>query len=154
MSNSLQPHGLQHTRLPCPSPYPGICSNLCLSSRWCHPIISSSVGPLLWPSIFPSIKVFSNESTLHIRWPQHWRFSFSISLSDKYLGLVSFRIYWFDLLAVQGTLQEYSPAWQFESINSSTLRFPYGPTLTSVHDYWKNHNLLYKSLAEYIGRAQ
>ena len=76
---------------------------------------------LLWPSIFPSIRVFSNESTLHIRWPQYWRFSCSICPSDEYLGLISFRIDWFDLLAVQGTLQESSPAWQFESISSLTL---------------------------------
>ena len=71
MSDSLWPHGLQHTRLPCPSPTPRACSNSCpLLSQWCHPTISSSVVPFLPPSIFPSIRVFSNESVLHIRWPK------------------------------------------------------------------------------------
>ena len=80
------------------------------------------------PSIFPSIRVFSNESTLHIRWPKYWSFSFSISPSNEYSGLISFRIEWFDLLAVQGTLQESSPTPQFESINPSMLSLLYGPT--------------------------
>ena len=106
MSNSLWPHGLQHTRFSCPSPSPGAYSNSCPSSWWCHPTISSSVIPLLLlPSIFPSIRVFSNESTLHIRWPKYWSFSFSISPSNEYSGLISFGIDWFDLLAVQGTLK-------------------------------------------------
>ena len=88
---------------------------------------------LLLPSIFPSIRVFSNDSVLCIRWPKYW--IFSISPSNEYLGLTSFRIDWFDLLAVQGTSQESSPTPQFKSINSSTLSF-----LTSIHDYWKNHS--------------
>ena len=94
---------------------------------------------LLPPSIFPSIRVFPNESVLHIRWPKYWSFSFSISSSNEYSGLISFRIYWFDLLAVQGT-QESSPAPQFKSIDSLVLSFLYGPTLTSIHNYWKNHS--------------
>ena len=81
MSNSLQPHGLQHARLPCPSPTPGVYSNSCPSSQWCHPTTSSSVILLLLPSLFPSIRVFSSESVLHIRWPKYWSFSFSISPS-------------------------------------------------------------------------
>ena len=93
---------------------------------------------LLLPSIFPSIKVFSNESVLHIRWPKYWSFSFSISPSNEYSGLTSFRIDWFDLLAVQGTLK--SSTSQFKSINSSVLIFLYSPTLISIHDYWKNHS--------------
>ena len=107
MSDSLQPYGLQHARLPCPSLAPGVCSNSCPLSWWCHPTISSSVTrPLLpLPSIFPSIRIFSNESALRIRWPKYWSFSFSISPSNEYSGLVSFRIDWFDLLAVQGTLK-------------------------------------------------
>ena len=88
--------------------------------------------PLL-PSSFPSIRVFS-KLTLHIRWPKYWSFSFSIRPSNDYSGLISFRIDRFDLLAVQGTLQESSPAPQFESISSSALSL-YGPTLTSVCDY-------------------
>ena len=99
-------HGLQHARPPCPSPIPGACSNSCPSSQSCHPTISASYRPLLLlPSTFPSIRVFSNESILPIRWPKYWSFSFSNSPSDEYLGLISFRIDWFDLLAYQGTLK-------------------------------------------------
>ena len=199
MSDSLQSHGLQHTRLPCPSPSPGACSNSRTLSRWCHPTTSSSVTPfsllqsfpasgsypvsllfasggkvlelqlqhqsfqwifrgadyhpvdlseifaasltaahqaslsitnswsllklmpiesvmpsnhlilcpplLLPPSIFPSVRVFSNESVLHVRWPNYWSFSFSISPSNEYSRLISFRMDWVDLLTVQGTLK-------------------------------------------------
>ena len=99
----------------------------------CHPL-------LLLPSVFPSIRVFSKESALRIRWPKYWSFSFSFSPSNEYSGLISFRMDWLDLLAVQGT-QESSPTSQFKNINSSVLSFPYSPTLTSIHDYWKNHSL-------------
>ena len=95
---------------------------------------------LLPPSVFPSIRVFSNESVLRIRWPKDWSFSFIVSPSKEYSGLISFRMDWLDLLAVQGT-QESSPTPQFRSINSSALSFLYSPTLTSIHDYWKNHSL-------------
>ena len=94
---------------------------------------------LLPPSIFPSIRVFSNESVLCIRWPKYWSFSFSISPANEYSGLISFRMDWLDFLAVQGT-QESSPTPQFKGINSSVLSFLYSPILTSIHDYWKNHN--------------
>ena len=94
---------------------------------------------LLLPSIFPSIRVFSNESVLCIRWPKYWSFSFSIIPSNEYSGLISFRMDWLDLLAVQGT-QESSPTPQFKSINSSVLSFVHSPTLTSIHDNWKNHS--------------
>ena len=96
----------------------------------CHPL-------LLLPSIFPSIRVFSNKSALHIRWSKDWSFSFSISPSNEYSGLISFRIDSFDLLAIQGTLK--SPS-QFESINSLALNLLYGPTFTPIHDYWKKHS--------------
>ena len=97
---------------------------------FCHPL-------LLLPSIFPSVRVFSNESTLCVTWPKYWSFSFSISTSpsNEYSGLISFRVDWFDLL-VKGP--STSPAPQIESINSSVLSLPYGPALTSTHDYWKN----------------
>ena len=95
--------------------------------------------PLL-PSIFRSIRVFSNESALLIRWPKYWSFSFNISPSNEHQGLIFFRMDWLDLLAVQGTLKS-SPTPQFKSINSSSLSFLYSPTLTSIHDYWKNHSL-------------
>ena len=94
---------------------------------------------LLPPSIFPSIRVFSNESVLRFRWPKYWSFSFSIRPSNEYSGLISFRMDWLDLLAVQGT-QESSPTPQFKSINSSVFSFLYGSTLTSIHDHWKNHS--------------
>ena len=97
--------------------------------------------PLLLPSsIFPSIRVFSNESALHIRWPKYWSFCFNISPSNEYSGLIFFRMDWLDLLAVQGTLKESSPTPQFKSINSLALSFLCSPTLTSIHDYWKNHS--------------
>ena len=106
MSDSLQPHGLQHTRLSCPSLSTRVCSNSCpfelvIPSNYlilCCPL-------LLLPSVFPSIRVFSNESGLYIGWPKYWSFSFSTSPSSKYSGLISFGIDWFDLLAVQGTLK-------------------------------------------------
>ena len=94
--------------------------------------------PLLLPSVFPSIRIFSNELALHIRWPKYW--SFSISPSNEYSGLISCRIDWFGLLAVQGALKESSPASQFERINSLVLSLLYGPALTSRHDYWKKHS--------------
>ena len=95
---------------------------------------------LLQPSIVPSIKVFSNQSALRIRWPKYWSFSFNISPSNEHRGLISFRMNWLDLLAVQGTLKS-SPTPQFKSINSLALSFLHCPTLTSIHDYWKNHSL-------------
>ena len=99
----------------------------------CHPL-------LLLPSIPPSIRVFSNESVSRIRWPEYWSFSFSMSPSNEHPGLISFRMDWLDLLAVQGTLDS-SPTPQFKSIHSSVLSFLYSPTLTSIHDHWKNHSL-------------
>ena len=134
MSNPLQPHGLQHARLPCPLLSPGVCSNLCPLMLSNHLVLYRHL--LLLPSIFPSIRDFSRESAVHIRWPKYWSFSFSISPSNEHSGLISFRIDWFDFLAVQGT----SPAPQFKSINSSMLSLHYSPTLTSIHDYWENHS--------------
>ena len=113
MSVSLWPHGLQHARLPCPSPTPGTYSNSHPLSQWHHPTISSSLLLLLLPSIFPSIRVFSSESILRNRWPKYWNLSFSISPSNEYSGLISFRMDWLELLAVQRTLksllQHHSP---------------------------------------------
>ena len=95
---------------------------------FCHPLF-------LLPSIFPSIRVFSNESVLRIRWPKYWSFGFSINPSNEYSGLISFRMDWLDLLAVQEILRVFS-ALQFKSINSLALSFLYGPALTSAHDHW------------------
>ena len=105
MSNSLRPNGLQHARPPCPSPTPGVHPNPCPLSQWCHPTISSCRSLLLLPSVFSSIRVFSNESTLCIRWPNYWSFNFSISPSNKHPGLIPSKMDWLDLLAVQGTLK-------------------------------------------------
>ena len=102
--------------------------------------------PLLFSSVFPNIRVFSSESTLHIKWPKYCRFSFSISPFNEYSGLIFFRIDWFDLFAVQGTLKSPSP--QFKSINSLALSLHYGPTLTPIHDYWKNHSFDYRDLCQ------
>ena len=99
----------------------------------CHPL-------LLLPSIFPSIRVFSSELALHIRWLKYWSFSFSISPVNEYSGLISFRIYWLDLSAVQGILKSLL---QHHSLKPSVL---YCPTLTSVHEYWKNHSFDYTDL--------
>ena len=93
---------------------------------------------LLLPSIFPSIRVFSSESALRIRCPKYWSFSFSISPFSEYSELISFWVDWLDLLTVQRTLK--SLTLQFKSISSSALSFLYGPALTSIHDYWKNHS--------------
>ena len=138
MSNSLQPHGLHHASPPCPSPTPRAYSNFCpiesmiLSNHLilCHP-------PLFLPSVFPSIRVFSNESVLHIRWPKYW--SFSIRPSNEYAGLISFRMDLLDLLAVQGILKSLLQHHSSKT-NSSAISLIYGPTLTSIHDYWKSHS--------------
>ena len=96
---------------------------------------------LLQPPILPSIRVFSNESTLCTRWPKYWNFSFNISPSKEHPGLISVRMDWLDLLAVQGDSQESSPTPQFKSIHSSAFSFLYRPNLTSIHNHWKNHSL-------------
>ena len=130
MSNSLQSHGLQHARLPCSSLSPRVCSNSCPSNHLilCH--------PLLLPSIFPSIRVFSNELALHIRWPKYWSFSFTIRSSNEYSGLISLDwLVWSPCCPRDS--QKSSPAQLFESIDSSVLSLLYGPTLTSIHKYWK-----------------
>ena len=147
MSNSLRPHQLQNTRLPCPLPSPEAHSNSCPSSRSCLPIISSSVVPFSsCPRSFPATGYFFNESVFPIKWPNYWSFSFSICPPSEYSGLISFRIDWFNLLAVQGTLKSLLPNTTVESINSSALSLLYGPTITSIHDYWKNHSFDYMDL--------
>ena len=94
---------------------------------------------LLLPPILPSIRVFSNETTLCIRWPKYWSFSFSVSPSSEHSELISFRMDWLNLPTVQGTLKSSTP--QFKNINYPALSFPHSPTLTSIHDHWKNHSL-------------
>ena len=106
VSDSLQLHGLQHSRLPCPSLCPRVFLDSCPLSQWCHPTISSSVILFCsFPQSFPASAFFSSESALHIRWLKHWSFSLSISPSNEYSGLITCWIDWFDVLAVQGTLR-------------------------------------------------
>ena len=120
VSDSLQPHGLQHTRLP----WSTTNSQSLLKFKSIESVIPSNHlilcrPPLLLPSIFPSIRIFSNESVLHITWPKYWSFNFSISPSNEYSGLIAFRMDWLDLLAVQGTLK--SPL-QHHSLEASILQ--------------------------------
>ena len=107
MSYSLRPHGLQDARLLCPSPISGACSNSCPSSWWCHPTILCR-PLLLLPSLFPSIRVFSNESVLCIRWPKYWSFSFNISPSNEYSGLISLGLTGFISLQSKGLSRVFS----------------------------------------------
>jgi len=139
VSDSLQSHRLQHARLPCPSPTPRVCSNSCPLSQWCHPTISSSIV-LFLHSIFPSIRVFSNESVLRIKWLKCWSFSFNISPSNEYSGLISFRVDWLNLLAVQGTLKSLL---QHHSSKASILWCSAFFIVQLSHPYmtWKNHIL-------------
>ena len=120
--DTLLPHGLQHARPPCPWPTPGVYSNLSIESVMpeCHGYLTLCCPLLLLPSISPNIRIFSNESALHIRWPNYWSFSFSFSISpsNEYSGLISFRVDWFDLLAVQETLKSLL---QHHSLKASAL---------------------------------
>ena len=124
-----------HARPPCPSPTPGVHSDSRPSSHLilCHPL-------LLLPLIPPSIRVFSNESTIHVRWPKYWSFSFSSIPSKEIPGLISFRMDWLDLLAVQGTLNSLLQHHSSKVSILLALSFLHSPTLTSIHDYWKNHS--------------
>ena len=133
VSNSLWPHGPQHTGLLCPPPSPRVYSNSCPLSQWYHLTIPSSATHLLLPSIFPSIRVFSSESVLQIRWPEYWSFSFDVSPSNDYSGLISFRVDWLDLLAVQGTLKSLL---QYHSSKASVLQHSdfFMVQLIPVHD--------------------
>ena len=150
MSNSLWPQGLQCARLPCPSLSHRVCSNPWLLSQWCY---LSNHLILCWPlflflSIFPGI---SNESVLPIRWLNCWSFSFSFRISafNEYSGWISFRIDWFDLLAFRGTLksllQDHSSK---ASWHSAFFFFFLNSALTSIHDYWKTHNLDHMGLCQ------
>ena len=116
---TLRPHEPQHARPPCPSPTPRVHPNPCPSSQWCHPTISSCHPLLLLPSVFLSIRVFSNESAVCIRWSIYWSFSFNLSPFNEHPGLISFRMDWLDLLAVLGTLKSLL---QHHSSKSSILR--------------------------------
>ena len=138
MSGSLQPHGPQHARLPCPSPSPRVCFKLMpieLVMPSNHLILCCPL--LLRPSIFHSITVFSKESVLPIRCPKYWSFSFSSSPSNEYSGLISFRIVWFDLHAVQGTLKSL---FQHHSFKPSILWRSAFSMVQLSHSNLKNHS--------------
>ena len=149
MSDSLWPHGLQHARIPCLSLPPRVCSNSCPLSWWCHPTVSSSVTPfLLLPSIFPSIR--ANELALHIRWSKYWSFSFNISPSDEYSGLISFRIDWSDLLAIQGTLKSLL---QHHSLKTSILWHSVFLMVQLLHPYMTTGKTLALTLWTFVDKV-
>ena len=155
-SNFLHSVQFSHSVMSCSlTPRTAACqASLSITNSWSLPKLMSIelVMPsnhlilcrplLLLPSVFPSIKVFSNESAPHIRWPTFWSFSFSISPSNEHPGLISFSMDWLDLLAIQGSLKSLQQP-QFKIISSSVLNFLYGPTLTSIHDYWIYMNVIY-----------
>ena len=149
VSQSLQLHGLQHIRPPCPSPTPRAYSNSYPSVMpsnhliLCRPL-------LLLPSIFPSIKVFSNESVLCIRWPKYWSFSFSISPSDEYSGLISFRMDWLALLAVQGTLKSLL---QHHSSKASILRRSAFFIVQLSHPYMTTGKIIALTRQTFVGNV-
>ena len=147
MSDCLQPHGLQHARLLCPPLSPRVFSNPCPLSCWCY---LTHLLPLPSPFAFNLSQhqgLIQWVSSSH-HWLKYWGFSFIFSPSNEYSGLTSFRNDWFDLLAAQGTLKSLLWEAQFKSINSLVLSLLYGPTLTSVHDYWKNHSFDYTDLCQ------
>ena len=142
----LRSHGLQHASLPCPLPSPRVCSNSCPLSQWSHPPISSSTVPFFCPKYFPASESFPMSWLFTSGGQSVGAFIFSINPSDEYSGLILIRIDWFDLLACPRDSQESSLAPQFGSINSSVFSLLCGPTLPSIHDYWKNHSFDYIDL--------
>ena len=151
VSDSLRPHESQHARPPCPSPTPGVHSDSRPSSQWCHPAISSSVVPFLLPPIPPSIRVLSNESTLRMRYPKYWSFSFSIIPSKEIPGLISFRMNWLDLLAVQGTLKSLL---QHHSSKASILRCSAFFTVQLSHPYMTTGKTIALTRRTFVGKVE
>ena len=149
MSDTLQPHGLQHTRPPCPSPTPGAYLNSCPLSRWCHPTILSSVIPFSCPQSFPASGSFQMSSDLHIRWPKYWSFSITISPSNKHPGLI-FRIDWLDLLAVQGTVKSLR---QHHNSKESILRHSAFFTVQLAHPYMTSGKTIALTRRTFVGKV-
>ena len=149
MLDSLWPHGLQHTRLPCPSPTSEAYSNSGPSSQWCHPTISSSVVLFSCLQSLPA-SVFSNESVLCIIWSKYWSFSFSISPSSEHSGLISFRMDWLDLLAVQGTLKSLL---QHHSSKASILRHSAFFMVRLSHPHMTTRNTMAFTIQTFVNRA-
>ena len=149
MSHSLWPCGLQHARLLCPSLSSGVCSNSCSLSRWCHPIISSSVAPFSsCPQSFPA-SVFSDELALCIRWPKYSSFSFTISPSNEYLGLFFFRINCFDL-AVQETLKSLL---QHHGSKASVLQCSAFLMVQLLHPYMTTRKTIALTIWTFVGKV-
>ena len=150
MSDSLQPHEPQHVRPPCPSSIPGVYPNSCPSSWWCHPTISSSVIPFSsCPQSFPALGSFPM-SQLCIRWPKYWSFSFSISPSNEHPWLISLRMDWLDLLAVQGTLKSLL---QHHSLKASILLHSAFFTVQHSHPYMTTGKTIALTRRTFIGKV-
>ena len=148
---TLWPHEQQHARPPCPSPAPGVHPNPCPSSEWCHPNHLILCRPLLLlSSIFPSIRIFSNESALLIRWPKCWSFSFNISPSNEHPGLISFRMDWLDLLAVQGSLKSLL---QHHSSKASILRCSAFFIVQLSHPYMTTGKTIALTRQTFVGKV-
>ena len=151
LSNSLWPYGLQHNRLTCPSLTPRAYSNSCPSSPWCHLTNSSSVNHLfLLHSVFPRIRFFFKKSVLPIRWPRYWSFSFSISPSNEYSGLIFLRIDWLGLLAVEGTLKSHS---QHHSSKASILWCSAFFLLKISHPYMTTGRTIALTIWTFVGKV-
>ena len=151
VSDSLRPHESQHARPPCPSPTPGIHPNSCASSWWCYPAISSSVVPFSsCPQSLPASVDFSNESTLHMWWPKYWSLSLSISPSNEHPGLVSFRMDWLDVLAVQGTRE--SPLQHHNSKTSILWRLAFF-TVQLSHPYRTTGKTIALTRRTFVGKV-
>ena len=148
VSNSLWPHESQHSRPPCPSTTPRVHSDSCASSQWCHPHLLLCQSILL-PTFPPSIRIFSNESILHIRWPKYWSFSFSISPSSEHTGLISFRMDWLDLLAVQGILKSLL---QHDSSKASILWRSAFFTVQISHPYMTTGKTIALTRRTFVGK--
>ena len=145
VSDSLRPHESQHARPPCPSLTPGVHSDSCPSSQWCHPAISSLVVPFSYcPQSFPASESF------RMRWPKYWSFSFSISPSSEHPGLISFRIDWLDLLAVQETLKSLL---QYHSSKTSILRCSAFFTVQLSHPYMTTGKAIALTRWTFVGKV-
>ena len=149
VSDSLQPHELQHARPPCPSPTPIVHPNSCPSSQWCHPASHPLLSLLFLPPISPSIRVFSNEPTLRMTWPKYWSFSF-ISPSKEHPGLILFRMNWLELLAVQGTLKSLL---QHHSSKASILQHSAFFTVQHSHPYMTIGKTIALTRRTFVGKV-
>ena len=150
MSDFLQSHGLQHTRPLCPIPSPEVWPSSCPLHQWCHPAISSSGTLLSFAPIFPSIRDFSTQLAVHTRWQKYWNFSFCISPSNKYSRVISLKIDWFDLLAVQGTFRSFL---QHHSSKASILWRSAFCTVQLSQPYMTSGKNIALTIQTFVGRV-